>query len=89
MRLYQLHFYDASGGRPVLDFSECEDDGAAAREAFRGLRHHMSCRGVEVYDGDRLVARVERPDPRPTPLRHGVHGTGRGSYQSVGNPRSI
>lgn len=76
MRLYQLHFYDAAGGRPTLDFSECEDDGAAAREGFRGLRKHMSCLGVEVYEGDRLVARVECPPADLAASGYGIHGAG-------------
>lgn len=76
MRIYQMHFYDMKGRRPTLDFSECDDDGAAAREAFRGLREHGSCIGVEIYDGDRLVAKVERPSDAFLTARSGIHGVG-------------
>ncbi|HZV85808.1 MAG TPA: hypothetical protein VFF48_12555 [Brevundimonas sp.] len=60
MRIYQFHFYNPRGAYPALDFADCPDDGAARREAFGQLRHHGSCQGVEVFDGDRLVGRVER-----------------------------
>lgn len=76
MGLYQFHFYDQEGRRPTLDFFEGEDDGAASREAFRSLRQHLSCIGVEVYEEQRLVVRVERP--AETDLLRGstVHGAG-------------
>ena len=61
MRFYQFLFYTPSGAIPALDLSECADDGAATREAFAQLRQHGSCRGVEVFDEDRLVVRLERP----------------------------
>lgn len=76
MRIYELHFYDQDGRRPALDFSECDDDGAAAREAFRGLREHRSCTGVEVFEGERLVARLERPSDAFLVARSGIHGAG-------------
>jgi hypothetical protein len=60
MRFYQFLFYTPSGSIPALDLSECEDDGAATREAFSQLGQHGSCRGVEVFDQDRLVIRLER-----------------------------
>lgn len=61
MALYEFQFFDAFGGRPTLDFAHCLDDGAAATAAFAKLMTHDSCRGVEIFQGDRLVARVERP----------------------------
>ena len=61
MRIYEFHFYDHDGGRPMLDFSDCADDGEATNEAFRALSRHGSCLGVDLYEGARLVARVERP----------------------------
>jgi len=61
MSIYQLHFFDDQGRRPTLDFAECQDDGAAMREAMRNLAQHLSCTGCEVYDGQRLVALVRRP----------------------------
>lgn len=70
MRIYQFHFYNPRGAYPALDFVDCLDDGTAKREAFSQLRHHRTCQGVDVFDGDRLVARVERPrqpaQARPT-----------------------
>ena len=61
MRIYQFHFYNPKGSYPALDFVDCLDDGTAQREAFSQLRHHRTCQGVDVFDGDRLVGRVERP----------------------------
>lgn len=74
MGLYQFHFYDGEGRRPTLDFLDAENDGAASREAFRSLRQHLSCIGVEIYEGDRLVARVERPEGPIAPLARAIHG---------------
>ena len=61
MRIYQFHFYNPRGAYPALDFVDCLDDGTARREAFSQLRQHRTCAGVDVFDGDRLVARVEGP----------------------------
>jgi hypothetical protein len=61
MRIYQFLFFDPRGASPALDFSDCPDDRAAALEAFGALSRHNTCVGVEVFDGDRLVTRVERP----------------------------
>ena len=61
MNVYQFNFLDGSGRRPVLDFDECPDDAEATRAAFRHLRQHRSCSGVEVYDGARLVVTVAVP----------------------------
>jgi hypothetical protein len=70
MRIYQFHFYNPKGAYPALDFVDCPDDRMARRKAFNQLRQHATCQGVDVFDGDRLVARVERADPsasaRPT-----------------------
>lgn len=61
MRTYQFLFFDRRGNSPALDFIECADDGEAARNAGRQLGLHGTCNGVEVFDGDRMVLRVERP----------------------------
>ncbi|WP_296168754.1 hypothetical protein [uncultured Brevundimonas sp.] len=60
MRIYQFHFFDPRGNVPALDLAEYEDDGAASRSAMKRLDDHASCQGVELYEGDRLVLRVER-----------------------------
>ena len=60
MSLYQFHFIGADGDRPTLDFSDCADDGAAAREGMSQLGQHGSALGVEVWEGDRMVIRMER-----------------------------
>lgn len=60
MRTYQFLFFDRRGRSPALDFVECADDGEAARSAGRHLRLHRTCNGVEVFDGDRMVLRLER-----------------------------
>ena len=60
MRIYQFHFFDPRGNVPSLDLAEYEDDGAASRSAMKRLDEHASCQGVELYEGDRLVLRVER-----------------------------
>ena len=60
MSLYQFHFIGAGGDRPALDFSDCADDGEAAREGISQLGQHGSALGVEVWEGDRLVIRMER-----------------------------
>ena len=62
MRTYQFHFLDGQGRRPALDFDQCPDDDEAARSALFQLRQHRSCRGVEVYEADRLVAVVTCPE---------------------------
>jgi len=70
MRIYQFHFIDRQGRRPMLDFSDCSDDGDAAREALGRFRLHDSAAGVEVYEGERLVLRMDRPASQA----HGAHG---------------
>ena len=74
MRIYQFHFFDRGGRRPALDFADCRHDGDAARIAFGQLQQHASCDGVEVFEDERLVMRLERgaivPDLGPT----GIHG---------------
>jgi len=57
---YQFYFYDAKGGRPVLDFADCADDPDAGRTAACQLTQHPSCVGVDVFHGERLVIRLER-----------------------------
>lgn len=64
MRTYQFLFFDGRGRSPALDFVECDDDGDAVRSAGRHLGLHSTCSGVEVFDGDRMVLRLDRPaDP--------------------------
>lgn len=60
MRTYQFLFFDRRGRSPALDFAECADDGEAARSADRQLGLHATCSGVEVFDGDRMVLRLDR-----------------------------
>lgn len=60
MPFYQFYFYDAKGGRPVLDFADCADDHDAGHAAARQLSQHPSCVGVDVFFGERLVIRLER-----------------------------
>lgn len=74
MRIYQFHFFDRSGRRPALDFADCHHDDEAARLAFRQLQQHASCEGVEVFEEDRLVMRLERSAPPPESARPGLHG---------------
>ena len=76
MRIYEFHFYDQEGRRPTLDFPDCHSDGESAREAFRTLKQHHSCRGVEVYEGKRLVVRVELAKTSPQPGQASIHGAG-------------
>jgi len=74
VRIYEFHFFDGDGGRPMLDFCDCGDDGEAANEAFRALSLHGSCLGVDVYEGERLVTRVERPTGPFSVLHSAIHG---------------
>ena len=60
MRIYQFHFFDPRGNVPALDLAEYEDDGAASLSVMKRLDDHASCQGVELYEGDRLVLRIER-----------------------------
>lgn len=60
MSLYQFHFIGADGERPALDFSHCPDDGEAVREGMRHLRQHGSALAVEIWEGERMVVRMER-----------------------------
>ena len=76
MRFYQFLFYTPSGAIPTLDLSECADDGAATREAFAQLNRHGSCKGVEVFDVDRLVIRLERSRSQVMPFASTLHGAG-------------
>jgi hypothetical protein len=61
VRLYQFLFFDARGETPVMDLGHHEDDGRACSAATRLLQDHRSAAGVDIYDLDRLVLRVERP----------------------------
>ena len=74
MRIYQFHFFDRKGRRPALDFADCRHDGEAARIAFGQLQQHASCEGVEVFEDDRLVLRVERGDTPPDLGPRAIHG---------------
>lgn len=64
MRIYELHFFDEEGRRPLLDFHDGQDDAGALRAAAALLAQHASCAGVEVHDGGRIVGRLERGNPR-------------------------
>lgn len=77
MRIYQFHFFDPRGNVPAMDLAEYEDDGAASRSAMKRLDDHASCQGVELYEGDRLVLRVERAGgtKRPNTLVYGQAAT--------------
>jgi hypothetical protein len=74
MRIYQFHFFDRRGRRPALDFADCSHDGDAARIAFGQLQQHASCDGVEVFEDDRLVMRLERGAAAPGPPPNAIHG---------------
>lgn len=74
MRIYQFHFFDRKGRRPALDFADCRHDGEAARVAFGQLQQHASCEGVEVFEDERLVMRLERGATPPDFDRAGIHG---------------
>lgn len=76
MGQYQFFFYDDRGERRTLDLQEAAHDADAARRAFADLREHLSCRGVEVFEGDRLVARLERPSDAYLMRHSGIHGAG-------------
>ena len=62
MRIYELHFFDGDGRRPLLDFHDGVDDADALRAAEAFLLQHTSCEGVEVHDGDRIVGRRLRSE---------------------------
>lgn len=68
MSLYQFHFIGAHGDRPMLDFSDCADDGEAVREGMSQLGQHGSALGVEIWEGDRLVIRMERARSEVLPV---------------------
>jgi hypothetical protein len=74
MRIYQFHFFDRNGRRPALDFAGCRHDAEAARHAFGQLQQHASCEGVEVFEEDRLVLRLERGAPGGSEARPAIHG---------------
>lgn len=74
MRIYQFHFFDGRGRRPALDFADCRHDGDAARLAFSQLQQHASCEGVEVFEDDRLVMRLERGVGMATDPSAAIHG---------------
>lgn len=74
MRIYQFHFFDRRGRRPALDFADCRHDGDAARIAFGQLQQHASCDGVEVFEDERLVMRLERGAGMVADPRAAIHG---------------
>lgn len=61
MRIYEFHFFDGDDRRPLLDFFDGADDDAAILAARAQLAQHASCHGVEIHEGERLVARLEIP----------------------------
>lgn len=74
MSVYQFHFIGAGERRPTLDFAHCEDDGAAVREAFGQLNQHHSAHGLEVWNGDRMVLRMDRFSPPASAAVSPIHG---------------
>jgi len=60
LTIYEFHFYAGEDRRPLLDFFEAADDAAALNTARLRLDEHLSCEGVEVFEGGRLVGKVER-----------------------------
>jgi hypothetical protein len=60
MTLYQFHFFDLRGETPTLDIAYHPDDATAWEAAERLLGQHRSAVGVDIYDVDRLVDRIER-----------------------------
>ncbi len=60
MRLYQFHFFSARGVTPMMDLGLHEDDDQARDAAAFLLGEHRSAAGVEIYDVDRLVARLDQ-----------------------------
>jgi len=74
MRIYQFHFFDRKGRRPALDFADCRHDAEAARIGFGQLQQHASCEGVEVFEEDRLVLRLERGVGEPDFGPGALHG---------------
>jgi hypothetical protein len=74
VRIYQFHFFDRRGRRPALDFADCRHDGDAARVAFGQLQQHGSCDGVEVFEDERLVMRLERGGGPAADLPAAIHG---------------
>lgn len=73
MSHYALYFLTPDGRVPAMDFALAEDDGEAVRSAFAQLRQHATCRGVEVFHGERLVARMDNAGaPRMGPVLQGA-----------------
>lgn len=60
LRIYELHFFDDEGRRPLLDFFDGADDASALAAARSRLDEHHSCIGVEVFEGERLVEKLVR-----------------------------
>lgn len=74
MASYQFHFIGPDDARPLVDFRDCADDGAAAREAVAQLQQHGSVLGVEVWEEARLILRLERRPEDVMPVGGGLHG---------------
>lgn len=76
MGLYRFDFHAEGGGSPSVREADYPNDGAAAGDAFRRLRDQAGHIAVEVWNGPRLVTRMERPDTAFLTARSGIHGLG-------------
>ncbi|RZJ97475.1 MAG: hypothetical protein EON88_02820 [Brevundimonas sp.] len=74
MGLYRLHFHATTDQSPSVRDGEYANDGAAAEAAFRELREHGESIAVELWEGARLVTRIERPSDAFLSSRSGLHG---------------
>ena len=68
MNAYQFQFYAGDGARPGFSFAECETDTAAFDVAVAELSKRDTCRGVEVWKGEHMIARLETS-------KNDAHGT--------------
>lgn len=76
MGLYRLHFHARADETPSVREAEYANDGAAAEAAFRELRERTESTAVELWEGSRLVTRIERPSDAFLASRSGLHGLG-------------
>lgn len=74
MGLYRFHFHAEPDADPSVREVECANDGAAAERAFHHLRDQPAGTAVEVFEGPRLVTRMERPSDAFLTARSGLHG---------------
>jgi len=62
---YTFYFSNPNRNVPDFDFAECADDGEAAVVARRQLDQRMTAQAVEIFNGESVVARIEREGRRP------------------------